>query len=183
MTLQAGVGSVGSFTRWCLLRQHFEDLVLSHVFQDPLVKQIVGEWPFCPFIHSFKKCTERMYFVSLYLYSLEPCHYGMAPSSGCGWRRRPPDVEGSCKYIEVTIADKGLSCPLGVKDQHVANVTQDWASSCEYGNEPSGSIEGGEFFGWVTVSSSKRTLTHGVVNSWEEGNEFSGSIKGGEFLD
>jgi hypothetical protein len=30
-----------------------------------------------------------------------PCHHGMVgASSGCGWRRRPPDVEGSCEYIE-----------------------------------------------------------------------------------
>jgi len=21
-------------------------------------------------------------------------------SSGCGWRRRPPDMDGSCKYIQ-----------------------------------------------------------------------------------
>jgi hypothetical protein len=21
-------------------------------------------------------------------------------SSGCGWRRRPPDMEGSCEYID-----------------------------------------------------------------------------------
>jgi hypothetical protein len=29
--------------------------------------------------------------------SLSPRH---GASSGCGWRRRPPDMEGSCEYIE-----------------------------------------------------------------------------------
>jgi len=25
-----------------------------------------------------------------------------SPSSGCGWRRRPPDMEDSCEYIGVS---------------------------------------------------------------------------------
>jgi hypothetical protein len=29
--------------------------------------------------------------------SLSPRH---SVSSDCGWRRRPPDIEGSCEYIE-----------------------------------------------------------------------------------
>jgi len=28
--------------------------------------------------------------------SLSPPH---GASSGCGWRKRPPDTEGSCEYI------------------------------------------------------------------------------------
>jgi hypothetical protein len=35
--------------------------------------------------------------------SLSPRH---GASSGCGWRRRPPDTEGSCEYIEQAVADR-----------------------------------------------------------------------------
>jgi hypothetical protein len=31
------------------------------------------------------------------MYIMSPRH---GASSGCGWRRRPPDMEGGCEYIE-----------------------------------------------------------------------------------
>jgi hypothetical protein len=31
---------------------------------------------------------------------LDPMSLWHGTSSGCGWRTRPPDMEGSCKYIE-----------------------------------------------------------------------------------
>jgi hypothetical protein len=34
--------------------------------------------------------------------SLSPRH---GASSGCGWRRRPPVMEGSCENIEEAVAD------------------------------------------------------------------------------
>ena len=37
-----------------------------------------------------------------FVLGLSPRH---GASSGCGWRRRPPDTEGSCDYIEQGVAD------------------------------------------------------------------------------
>jgi hypothetical protein len=35
-----------------------------------------------------------------------PCRLGMARlSSGCGWRKRPTDMDVSCKYVESEFAD------------------------------------------------------------------------------
>jgi len=35
--------------------------------------------------------------ITLPLDVVEPSH---STSSSCGWRRRPPDMEGSCKCVE-----------------------------------------------------------------------------------
>jgi len=36
-------------------------------------------------------------------------------SSGCRWRRRPPDMEGICKYIEEAVVEslQGVVLQLG----------------------------------------------------------------------
>jgi hypothetical protein len=36
-------------------------------------------------------------------------------SSGCKWRKHPPDMEGSCEYIESAVADtrQGVALQLG----------------------------------------------------------------------
>jgi hypothetical protein len=41
-----------------------------------------------------------------FLYSMlcgSPSHHGA--SSGCGWRRRPPNMDGSCEYIWKSVAN------------------------------------------------------------------------------
>jgi hypothetical protein len=46
---------------------------------------------------------------------LSPQH---GASSGCGWRRRPTGMEGSCEYIKYTVADsrQGVVLQLGGLD-------------------------------------------------------------------
>jgi len=45
----------------------------------------------------------------LHLLELQPCCESLSPwdsmCSSCGWRRWPPDMEGSCKYIEKAVMD------------------------------------------------------------------------------
>jgi len=50
-------------------------------------------------------CSCRALCDFAYLISLDQCQYGfLSPqhgtSSGCGWRRRHPDMEGRCEYTE-----------------------------------------------------------------------------------
>jgi hypothetical protein len=93
--------------------------------------------------------------------------------SGCGWRRRPQDVEGSREYTEQAIAGSlqgvvlqlcGWAGAHNSSPQRIACCEMlHLVGPCEHGNELSGSIEGGEFLtSWVTVSCWRRTLLHGV---------------------
>jgi hypothetical protein len=72
---------------------------------------------------------------------------------------RPSDVEGSCEYVEDTVAGsrQGVVLHLGVgrglrvshgkkKSGLIRNVTRSLGvGCCEHGDEPLGSIKGGEF--------------------------------------
>jgi hypothetical protein len=58
------------------------------------------------------KELQMTYFLS-YLLRQAPWH---GASSGCGWRRRPPDMDGSSEYVEQAVADSRqiLVSSLGV---------------------------------------------------------------------
>jgi hypothetical protein len=64
---------------------------------------------------------------------MKPCYVGpLSPrhgaSSGCGWRRRPPDMESSCVYTEQTVRDSGRGVVLQlVTKYHKGSRT--WADS------------------------------------------------------
>jgi hypothetical protein len=49
--------------------------------------------------------SSSSYYYYYYYYNTNPYYVGPlsqrhGASSGCGWRRRPPVIEGSCEYIE-----------------------------------------------------------------------------------
>jgi len=79
-------------------------------------------------------------------------------SSGCGWRRWPPDVEGSCIYTQKVIMDsqQGVVLQLGgwTRGQQLLIIKSQLVTKCYMASESTGSCELG-----------------------------LGSIKGGEFLD
>jgi hypothetical protein len=61
---------------------------------------------------SIKYILERWDIGAMLGGSLSPWH---GTSSGCGWRRRPSDMEGSCKYTEQAVANsKGQFSSLGI---------------------------------------------------------------------
>jgi hypothetical protein len=47
---------------------------------------------------------QTSFFLAFFLPSILLPRHGA--SSCCGWRRRPPDMESSCKYIERAVADR-----------------------------------------------------------------------------
>jgi len=63
--------------------------------------------------------------------SLSPRH---APSSGCGWRRQPPDMEGSCQHIGINTVLNGSLSPRHGPSSGCGWRTRptDMESSCEY---------------------------------------------------
>jgi hypothetical protein len=60
-------------------------LIPAHTFSN------INYW----YIKSIKQMQMRLLHVKWV-----PCHHSMACPQVCRWRRRPPDMEGSCKYIE-----------------------------------------------------------------------------------
>jgi hypothetical protein len=64
-------------------------------------------------INKYSLLTEKLLLDSIFLFSVFEIihmHYYMGPLSplhGCGWRRRPPDMEGSCQYIGINTMFSG----------------------------------------------------------------------------
>jgi hypothetical protein len=91
--------------------------------------------------------------------------HGMAwhgASSGSRWGRWPPDMEGSCEYIEykqLWTAEKMWSFRLGVG--RGANKLSQYKPACY----------------------EMLYRTSELVGSFKHGNEFLGSIEGREFID
>jgi hypothetical protein len=100
-----------------LLLKHFPTFYGTRRFITVFTRAILNQiHPFYTIPSYLSKIhfTYVLVFLVVSLGSLSPRH---GASAGCGWKRRPPGMEGSCEYIEQAVADsrRGWASSLGVE--------------------------------------------------------------------